>query len=175
MFEFRNPAFTADGRIDLEINHPIHGWAPCTVSADDPPTAELYAAAFAQGPAAYVAPPVVVTGADIDRERDRRVQAGVVVTLAGYGPVALQGRDMDQRNLHGLATAAQLRIAAGQGNVTSPFRDRDNVIHTLTQVQILDLWSQGAAFVTAVFQAAWALKDGPDPIPVDFTDDGYWP
>lgn len=118
--------------------------------------------------------PLVITHADIDRERDRRVMEGLAVTLAGYGQVILQGRDIDMRNLHGLATAAQLRIASGAGGVVTPFRDKANVIHQLTQPQILDLWSQGAAFVSAVFQSAWALKDG-GPIPADFADDGYWP
>ncbi len=118
--------------------------------------------------------PLVITHADIDRERDRRVLDGVVVTVAGYGEVSLQGRDIDMRNLHGLATAAQLRIAGGAGATVTPFRDKANVIHQLTQPQILDLWSQGAAFVSAVFQSAWALKDG-GPIPADFADDGYWP
>lgn len=110
----------------------------------------------------------------IDAERDRRVLAGVVVTVAGYGEVSLQGRDIDVRNLHGLATAAQLRIAGGAGATVTPFRDKTNVIHELTQPQILDVWSQGAAFVSAVFQSAWALKDNP-PIPADYADDIHWP
>lgn len=123
----------------------------------------------------YVAPPAPpITGADIDKERDRRVVAGVVVTVAGYGDVALQGRDMDMRNLHGLATAAQLRLAAGAGAYVTTFRDRENEMHDLTQAQVIDLWSQGAAFVSSVFQSAWALKDGQS-IPADYTDDGYWP
>ncbi len=40
----------------------------------------------------YVAPPPPpILNADIDAERDRRVVAGVVITVAGYGDVALQG------------------------------------------------------------------------------------
>ena len=125
--------------------------------------------------APYVAPPPPqVYGADIDAERDRRVVAGVVITVPGYGDVALQGRDMDMRNLHGLATAAQLRMAVGAGAYVTTFRDRENVMHNLTQAQVLDLWSQGAAWVSLVFQSAWALKDGQS-IPNDYTDDGYWP
>lgn len=123
----------------------------------------------------YVAPPPPpILNADIDAERDRRVVAGVVITVAGYGDVALQGRDMDMRNLHGLATAAQLRLAVGAGAYVTTFRDRENVMHNLTQGQVLDLWSQGAAWVSLVFQSAWALKDGQS-IPDDYTDDSYWP
>lgn len=172
--EFRNPIYTADGRIDVEVNHPRFGWIPSTVSPDDAGTSDTYDLALAAGPAPYVAPTVVLTGADIDKERDRRVVAGVVVTVAGYGDVALQGRDMDMRNLHGLATAAQLRLAVGAGAYVTTFRDRENVMHNLTQAQVLDLWSQGAAWVSLVFQSAWALKDGQS-IPDDYTDDGYWP
>lgn len=173
--EFRNPIYTADGRIDVEVNHPLFGWIPSTVSPNDDETAEIYALALVAGPAPYVAPlPPPITNANIDVERDRRIVAGVVVTVAGYGDVALQGRDMDMRNLHGLATAAQLRLAAGWGAYVTTFRDRENVMHDLTQAQVLDLWSQGAAFVSSVFQSAWALKDGQS-IPADYTDDGYWP
>jgi len=32
----RNEVFTADGRIDCEINHPVYGWIPFTASPDDP-------------------------------------------------------------------------------------------------------------------------------------------
>lgn len=33
--EWRNPAFTASGRIDCEINHPVYGWIPFTVDVAD--------------------------------------------------------------------------------------------------------------------------------------------
>ena len=32
---FRNPVLLPDGRIDLEIEHPAHGWVPFTASPDD--------------------------------------------------------------------------------------------------------------------------------------------
>lgn len=55
----RNPAFTADGRIDCEIEHPVYGWIPFTADPDDVEAygAEIYAAALAMGPTEYVAPP----------------------------------------------------------------------------------------------------------------------
>lgn len=34
--KFRNPSYLEDGRIDCEIDHPIHGWIPFTASIDDP-------------------------------------------------------------------------------------------------------------------------------------------
>jgi len=39
----RNPVYTADGRIDCEIEHPAYGWIPTTLAADDPDTADLFA------------------------------------------------------------------------------------------------------------------------------------
>lgn len=35
MMEIRSPRFTADGRIDCEIEHPQHGWIPFTASPVD--------------------------------------------------------------------------------------------------------------------------------------------
>lgn len=32
---FRNPARLPDGRIDLEIEHPVYGWVPFTASDQD--------------------------------------------------------------------------------------------------------------------------------------------
>jgi hypothetical protein len=56
----RNPQQTADGAIDIELDHPIYGWIPFTASPNDPHGADLYAQALAGnfGPVAeYVAPP----------------------------------------------------------------------------------------------------------------------
>lgn len=35
MIEYRAPIFNASGSIDVEINHPDHGWIPFTASQDD--------------------------------------------------------------------------------------------------------------------------------------------
>lgn len=61
----RNPQFLADGRIDCEIQHPVHGWMPFTASATDDTEhgRAIHAAAILMVPAPYVAqapaPPVV--------------------------------------------------------------------------------------------------------------------
>ena len=34
----RNPAYNADGHIDLEINHPDYGWIPYTLNMGDEDT-----------------------------------------------------------------------------------------------------------------------------------------
>lgn len=110
----------------------------------------------------------------VNFERDRRVRAGRAFDVSGYGSIHIRGTETDIRNLQGLAFAAQMRIAQGDTTTLTPFRDDANVIHMLTSAQVIDLWSQGAAYVTACFQAAWNLKDNP-PIPDDYTEDKYWP
>lgn len=56
--QIRNPVFTADGRIDCEIEHPQWGWIPFTADPNDIEQhgRDIHAAALAMGPAPYVAP-----------------------------------------------------------------------------------------------------------------------
>ena len=56
MMEVRAAVYTADGRIDCEIDHARFGWIPFTARADDPEQhgVEIYQAALAAGPAPYV-------------------------------------------------------------------------------------------------------------------------
>ena len=55
----RNPQFLADGRIDCEIEHPVHGWVPFTASATDATEhgRAIHAAAILMVPAPYVPQP----------------------------------------------------------------------------------------------------------------------
>ena len=120
----------------------------------------------------YVAP--APTGADINNERQRRIDFGCIVTLTDGTAIPVQGRAQDQTNLLGLATAAQLRLAAGDTTTTTTFRDGDNVDHDLTPSEIIELWQSGANYISAVMEASWVLKDS-NPIPSDYVDDSYWP
>lgn len=117
--------------------------------------------------------PETTTRADVNEERDRRIAFGRVVTLTSGKVVPIQGRPQDQTNLLGLVTLAQMRK---QTNDTTPttFRDRDNVDHSLTPGEVIELWTRGVAYFEQVMQAAWALKDS-DPIPTDYRDDTHWP
>lgn len=70
---YRNPTFTADGRIDCEIEHPQFGWIPFTADANDvePLGQDIYAQAISVNPAPYVAPdPATPSAADIRAERN---------------------------------------------------------------------------------------------------------
>lgn len=76
--EFKNPRYTKDGRIDIELNHPDYGWIPFTADPNDVEQhcRDLYTSALAVGPAPYTPPPPPVLSdeqhAEITRaERDR--------------------------------------------------------------------------------------------------------
>ena len=95
----------------------------------------------------------VIPAAAVDRERQRRVIAGK--TING---VAVTGRDEDARNLTHLALAAKLRIGSGDTTITTTFRDGNIVDHDLTPPEMLALWQGSAAYVSALYEASWALK-----------------
>jgi hypothetical protein len=118
----------------------------------------------------YPLPPI--TSEQINEERARRILSGVTVNI-GEKNVAIQGRDEDKLNLTNLGLAAQSRIMAGD-DTEFQFRDGDNVTHILRPQEMFDTWQASIAFVEAVYQASWMLKEM-ESIPQDYTDDKYWP
>ncbi len=121
-----------------------------------------------------VEPDVVLTTQDVNAERDRRELAGCTVTVPGAGPIPLEGNEKSMRNLQGLAFAASLRLGQGDTTTVTVFRDAVNVDHALVPAQVLSLWSQGAAYISDLYDASWAIK-ALDPIPADYADDARWP
>ena len=180
MINLRNPRFNADGNIDCDLYHsPALGWIPFTAIETDSEAQgrEIYKAAMRSNPAPYVAPepePVVLTSNDVDAERDRRILDGNKFMISGYGLIRIIGRQVDMSNLTNLAMAAQIMISMNQGATITRFRDDDNIIHDLTQFQILELWTQGSRYVSEIYAAAWSLKDS-GPIPEDYAADHHWP
>lgn len=49
-YEYRNVRWLDDHRIDVDLNHPIFGWVPCTLAEHDPWTAEWFADVAAENP-----------------------------------------------------------------------------------------------------------------------------
>jgi hypothetical protein len=117
---------------------------------------------------AYEPPPAVVTGEDVNAERYRRIVVGKIID-----GVHVTGTEEDARNLTSLALVAQLRLAANDTETLTTFRDGGNVDHQLTPSQVLSLWQQSAAYVSALYAASWALK-AMEPIPADYAADTYW-
>ena len=57
MTNYKSPAFTANGSIDMELDHPVYGFIPFTASPDDPEERGRLLFADAQATAApYVEP-----------------------------------------------------------------------------------------------------------------------
>lgn len=110
----------------------------------------------------------------IDAERERRIAAGVTVTLSDGILIPLQGRPEDQINMLALKDTARDLLAAGVSAPILPFRDAENVVHQLTPAQMIEATDKGKQHVSAVYQAAWALKEM-EPIPTDFAEDVNWP
>ena len=69
---YRNAKHISEGRIDCEIEHPMHGWIPYTLNPADIKNDDLLASmALADDVAAYVPP----TQAEIDAEIAKKVRA----------------------------------------------------------------------------------------------------
>lgn len=173
-----NAQFTADGSIEALVDG-----VQVTIPADA--GNRHYAAMVAQGitPKAYPEPTkaerLAAQHKAINAERDRRINAGVTVSVTGYGDIPVQGREEDRINTLALKDTARDLIAAGITNPIVPFRDADNVLHVLTPAQTAELADKGKTAAAAIYQVAWAMKDGTAPfeagIPDDFTDDKWWP
>lgn len=116
--------------------------------------------------------PIPPTSDEVNAERTIRIERGTTVAVDGVA-IRVQGREEDTRNLQGLAFAAQLRLSTGDTATTITFRDGDNVNHLLTPLQVISLWSQSAAYVSAIYAKSWAIK-AMSPIPADFKSDSYW-
>lgn len=177
--EYRNAHYAdaAQSAIDLEINHPVHGWIPFTARPDDPEQIgrDLFTQAAAGDVAAYEPPaPAPVTGASVNAEHDRRVLAGKTFTLAGYGDVPLEGSARTQIVLLALDRNAERLKDQGVTDPVLMLTDRDNTDHYLTPDQIISLVSLGTAWMQEMHDAKRTLKEM-EPIPADYASDTHWP
>lgn len=119
------------------------------------------------------------TGEEINNERDRRIAEGKTFNVSGHGDVALQGRIQDQMALQARLNAALMKKAAGSTAPDLFIRDKNNIIHYLTPDQMIELVTEGIAWIEATMQVSWAMKDETAPFtagaPFDYTEDNYWP
>lgn len=109
----------------------------------------------------------------VNLKRARLITAGVVVEVTGHGPVALQGRPEDQSSLQGLAFGAQLRLSVGDNATPMAFLDRENVLHLLVPMQMLELWQKGAEFISETYARSWQIK-AMDPFTTDIENAALW-
>lgn len=114
----------------------------------------------------------------IDTERDRRISAGF-----DFGGKLYQSRPEDRENIAGASVAALAAMGAGAqpGNLRWHGGDSDFVWiaadNSLTPMDAQTVFAFGQAAMAhkqAHILAARAIKDG-ESIPLDYTDDAYWP
>lgn len=155
----RNPQFLADGRIDCEIEHPVHGWMPFTASASDAVEhgREIHAAALAMGPE----DPLPLSIEDIKAAKNAAINAARLSANQSHFTFAGKQIAVDplSRSDIDAAHGAILMLGAMPGGWPGGWKALDNSI-----VPIADLatWGQfyGAMVAqgTANFAHAQALK-----------------
>lgn len=109
----------------------------------------------------------------VNTKRLQIISDGTDVYVTGHGKVALQGRPEDQTSLQGLAFGAQLRLSVGDNTAPMEFLDRENVLHQLFPMQMLELWQKGAAFISAIYAQSWAIKEM-NPTTTNPNDPALW-
>ncbi|MCQ4630946.1 DUF4376 domain-containing protein [Shinella sp. CPCC 100929] len=122
--------------------------------------------------------PLPPTSADVDAERDRRISAGFV-----FGGILYQSRPEDRENITGasLAALAAMMNGAVVGNLRWHGGDSDfmwiaadNSVYPMDAQTVFTFGQTAMAHKQGLIFAARAIKDE-EPIPADYTDDGYWP
>lgn len=132
----------------------------------------------------YVAQPK--QGSDVNDERDRRILAGTVIAVSGYGEIPVTGTQSDKDVFLARRIIAAEAAADGVTTAILVFRDRDNVNHNLTPSQMVELADKGFAWIEAMMVRSWEMKDGtgayayvdeenPGGIPDDLDNDSHWP
>lgn len=119
-----------------------------------------------------------ITGAMVDAERDRRIDAG----FTWQGKLWQSGAD-DRENINGAYSTALAYLLGGgvadelywtDQNTPLTWRAEDNSLVTMTPAMMIAFGNAALAHKKAHIFAGRALKDT-DPIPTDFTDDKWWP
>lgn len=126
----------------------------------------------------YEDPPVIVTRADVNAERNRRMRGTFI-----FNGVAFNCDSDSLQRITGAGTLAGFAMGAGAqaGDLywhggTDPFAwiAADNSIVTMDAPTAFAFGQAAARNETLHIFAAKALKDT-DPIPTDFSDDKWWP
>lgn len=126
---------------------------------------------------AHIAPPSVVD-ADVDAERDRRIDAGVV-----FQGEVFQSRSTDRENITGAAQLGFMAIVSGvepgdlrwsNPDVDFTWIASDNSLVPMDAQTVVAFGKTAAERKQALIFAARQIKDMQQ-IPSDYTDDKWWP
>ncbi len=123
-------------------------------------------------------PPYVPAGKEVDRERDRRIDAGIQ-----FQGVMFQSCATDRENIAGAAQLAFMAVVAGAqaGDLRWASSDQDfawiasdNSLVPMDAQTVVAFGKTAAERKQALIFAARQLKDMVE-IPGDYTDDQWWP
>ena len=123
-------------------------------------------------------PSPLVTAADVDAERDRRIAGGFA-----FAGVRYQSRPDDRENIAGASTAALGAMMAGAqagdyrwhgGDSDFAWIAEDNSTVPMDAQTMFVLGQAAMAHKQAMIFAARTLKDM-EPIPADYAGDQHWP
>lgn len=124
----------------------------------------------------YVSPPPPPTTDDVTAYAEQLIENGVTINVTGItAPIYVQGRAKDKDNIAGLKDGAVLRQLQQAPSASTQFRDGNNVMHTLNDAQLIEMWAKGAAYVQAVYAVSFDMKDNDPVIAEDFRNDPRWP
>ena len=145
--------------------------APEGVSLADPGPGCVVGASF-DGSTFTPPAPVAATSEEINAERDRRIAAGMAVTVS-VGTFNVQTDPKSREIIAGLSQVGLIRNVSSD-TTTTAFRDADNIERTLTPADLVSMGMQVAAMVDSVYKASWTIKARNDLATIDITDDQYW-
>lgn len=120
-------------------------------------------------------PEVLVTGAMIDAERDRRIDGGIA-----FAGVRFQTREKDRENIMGAFSLAAAWIMTGGSPISLRWHGgpndfewiaEDNTTLPMSAATVLAFGKAVANEKSRLIFIARALKDE---LPGDFANDGYW-
>lgn len=134
------------------------------------PQIDLWMANHADFPIADYSP--VLTGDDVDDERDRRRALPISVTVSGPLTFQINMDALSQSNIQGLSTVG-LYLSSAAPTQTTPFRDLANTTHNLLPSDLVAMGLQVAAYIGLIYQKSWAIK-ALTPIPADYALDSRW-
>jgi hypothetical protein len=96
---------------------------------------------------------------EIHAVREAKIAAGVPYDFPDGGGT-IQTRDMtDARNIQTSVISALILQAAGETKPVLVFRDMEDVSHSMTPAQVLEMGLYVAQYGQAIYSASWQLRD----------------
>lgn len=119
---------------------------------------------------------IVITKSDINNERNRKLEKKYAVKLTDTVIVNVNMNQESLTNLHQLATMAQILISKNDDRTTT-YRDADNVNHSLTPSDLIEVFLAVNLQIQSLYEACWLIKDDAD-LPANLKllkQDPRWP